>query len=89
MVWLFFVLQELMSHLNHHNVKVCRDGLDGARELLTAHPDLLDLHLGPLISKATELAVGIEPDLRKCALKLLDQVRPNLLYVDVHELGSI
>lgn len=53
-------LKELMSRLNHFNVHSRTDALDGLRELITSHSDVLERNLGHLINGVTPLLMNVE-----------------------------
>lgn len=53
-------VKELLSRLNHFNTNSRTDALDGLKELITLHPEVLEQNLGQLIHGVTTLLINIE-----------------------------
>ena len=60
--------------MNHFNTSVQQDGVNGMKELLVKFPKIQEVNLGSLLGKLSELAATRDSTVRKCALKLLEQV---------------
>ena len=60
--------------MSHFNTSVQQDGINGMKELLVKHPKQKENNLGLLLSKLSELTAARESSVRKCALKLLEQI---------------
>ncbi|XP_047531357.1 testis-expressed protein 10 [Vanessa atalanta] len=71
-------LKELLSRLNHFNTHSRTDALDGVKELITLHPEVLEQHLGDLIHGITMLILNIEKVVRQRALKVLHLILSNV-----------
>lgn len=52
--------KELLSRLNHFNTHSRTDALNGMKELITLHPDVLDQNLGQFIHGVSPLVLNIE-----------------------------
>ncbi|XP_011558184.3 testis-expressed protein 10 homolog [Plutella xylostella] len=72
-------LKELMSRLNHFNVHSRTDALDGLRELITSHSDVLERNLGQLINGVTPLLMNVEKAVRRETLKVLHLILSNVV----------
>lgn len=53
-------INELLSRLNHFNIRSRTDALNGLKELVTAFPDVLERNLGQLIHGITPMVLNIE-----------------------------
>lgn len=53
-------VKELLSRLGHFNVNSRKDALNGIKELITSHPDVLDKNLGQLLQGVAPLLLNIE-----------------------------
>lgn len=51
---------ELLSRLKHFNIHTKKEALDGLKELINSHPEVLELTLGQLINGVTPLILDIE-----------------------------
>ncbi|CAH2234131.1 jg5832 [Pararge aegeria aegeria] len=71
-------IKELLSRLNHFNTNSRTDALDGLKELINAHPDVLEQNLGQLINAVTTLILNIEKKVRQEALKVLHLILSNV-----------
>ncbi|XP_053604352.1 testis-expressed protein 10 homolog [Plodia interpunctella] len=71
-------IKELLSRLNHFNTNSRTDALDGLKELVTAHPEVLDQNLGQLILGVTPLVLNIEKVVRHESLKVLHTILSNI-----------
>ncbi len=60
--------------MGHFNAGVQQDGINGMKELLVKFPGVLEINMGPLLGKLSELMSMKDSAVRKCALKLLDHV---------------
>ena len=58
--------------MSHYNSTLQLDGINGMKELVTKHPDILEVNLSQLIGKLAELSVSIESVVRKSGLKLME-----------------
>ncbi|XP_043193607.1 testis-expressed protein 10 homolog [Amphibalanus amphitrite] len=67
-------LKELLSHLQHFSVYVRQDGLNGLRELLTAHPELVVPSLGQILPALAGLLVDEDYQLRTDTVKLVTEI---------------
>ncbi|XP_041980183.1 testis-expressed protein 10 [Aricia agestis] len=71
-------VKELLSRLNHFNTNVRVDALDGIKELISSHPEVLLQNLGQLINGVTALTLNVEKNVRQSALKVLHLVLSNI-----------
>lgn len=53
-------LKELLSRLNHFNTKSRTEALDGIKEIISTHADVLDQNLGQIILGVTPLVLNVE-----------------------------
>lgn len=53
-------VKELLSRLNHFNTNSRTDALDGLKELISLHSEVLDHNLGDIIHGITTLILNIE-----------------------------
>lgn len=53
-------VKELLSRLNHFNTHSRTDALNGLKELITSHPEILERNLGELVHGITPLVLNIE-----------------------------
>lgn len=53
-------IKELLSRLNHFNTHSRTEALTGLKELIEAHPEVLELNLGELVHGITPLVLNIE-----------------------------
>ncbi|XP_045769378.1 testis-expressed protein 10 homolog [Maniola jurtina] len=71
-------IKELLSRLNHFNTNSRTDALDGLRELITSHPEVLEQSLGQLIHGVTSLILNIEKVVRQGVLKVIHLILSNV-----------
>lgn len=53
-------LKELLTRLNHFNKNSRTEALEGLKEIVTSHTDVLDQNLGQLILNVTPLVLNVE-----------------------------
>ncbi|KAJ2951029.1 hypothetical protein O0L34_g5402 [Tuta absoluta] len=70
--------KELLSRLNHFNTHSRTDALNGLKELVTGHPQVLEQSLGQFILGVTPLILNIEKVVRHEALKVLHLLLSNV-----------
>ncbi|KAI5636265.1 rix1 complex component involved in 60S ribosome maturation domain-containing protein [Phthorimaea operculella] len=70
--------KELLSRLNHFNTHSRTDALNGLKELITGHPQVLEQSLGQFILGVTPLILNIEKVVRHEALKVLHLLLSNV-----------
>ncbi|KAJ7209662.1 hypothetical protein GGX14DRAFT_452486 [Mycena pura] len=69
---------DLIVHLKHYSPGTRKDGIAGLRELLNAHPEILEASLTALIN-ATARAIGDEdPGVRKSLLEFFSWIFPRI-----------
>ncbi|XP_047025457.1 testis-expressed protein 10 homolog [Helicoverpa zea] len=64
-------IKELLSRLNHFNTHSRTDALNGLKELIESHPEVLEHNLGELVHGITPLVLNIEKVVRHESLKVL------------------
>ncbi|XP_013192833.2 testis-expressed protein 10 homolog [Amyelois transitella] len=67
-------IKELLSRLNHFNTNSRTDALDGLKELVTIHPEVLDQNLGQLVLGVSPLVLNIEKVIRHESFKVLHSI---------------
>ncbi|XP_049872342.1 testis-expressed protein 10 [Pectinophora gossypiella] len=70
--------KELLSRLNHFNTHSRRDALEGIKELITSHPDVLEQNLGKFILGVTPLLMNVEKVVQREAIKALHLILSNV-----------
>lgn len=70
--------KELLSRLNHFNTQSCKDALEGIKELISGHVNVLEDNLGQLINGVAPLVLNIETVVRREALKVLHLILSNV-----------
>uniref|UniRef100_A0A2H1V7T9 SFRICE_014571 n=1 Tax=Spodoptera frugiperda TaxID=7108 RepID=A0A2H1V7T9_SPOFR len=64
-------IKELLSRLNHFNTHSRTEALNGIKELIELHPEVLETNLGELVHGVTPLVLNIEKVVRHESLKTL------------------
>ncbi|OCH95802.1 hypothetical protein OBBRIDRAFT_871454 [Obba rivulosa] len=67
---------DLLAHLKHYNAGTRRDAILGLRELLEAHPDLIEKNLTPLVNACVRLIGDEDASIRKTLLSFLNWLLP-------------
>lgn len=60
-------INELMNQTTHYSARVRKEALDGVKELLCAHPDVLSTTAATVIEKVAERLVDLEAPVRSAA----------------------
>ncbi|XP_030640324.1 testis-expressed protein 10 homolog [Chanos chanos] len=86
-------IKDLLSQLHHYNSNVKQGALVGLRELLSAHPALVEQHVSSILSEGAALFTDKDAAVRAAAVKLLrfvaqcvpaDHVAPFFPLVSAH-----
>lgn len=71
-----FLLQDILSQMHHYNSGVKHGALVGLREILSAHPSLLDTHISSIMSEVTAVFTDKDPMVRSGTISVLQHLAP-------------
>lgn len=69
-------IKDLLSQCQHYNASIRQDGVNGLRELLKEHPDLLTDNLSQVLRRTAELFTDKESTVRQANHRLLRAILP-------------
>lgn len=89
----FLLVQDLLGHLQHYNTTVRHSGLMGLKELLSAHPVLINQYLFSLLTRVAETFIDKDQVIRKAVIGVMhiilshvsiDQISPFISVMAAH-----
>ncbi|XP_061186098.1 testis-expressed protein 10 homolog [Saccostrea echinata] len=69
---------DLLNQCQHYSTTVRLDAVNGLRELLSSHPELLEHRLSQTIDRISQLMVDKDPAVRSALIKLFRQIVPSV-----------